>query len=122
MVHIESAAETVAHEMGLPERWFNSDVQMRPDTLPDGYMRRRVFIGVYGMIRVFAVSRPDLIAMKVIAGRPQDLADLETLRVRSDEVEFVRDCIEGLHAKGTTPGQIQDAKEVLDSLQVFDDA
>jgi len=87
---VESAADKVAAELDLAPGWLNSDVQMRIDTLPDGWQSRRVTIDTSGTLRVFAASRPDLIAMKVIAGRPQDIEDLQAMKVRRDEVEFVR--------------------------------
>ena len=39
---------------------------------------------------VWAVSRPDLIAMKFLAGRVQDIEDLHALVVSRDEFQFVR--------------------------------
>ena len=90
MVRVELAAERVADELGLPKRWLNSDAQIRIDTLPSGWKKRRVLVGTFGPLRVFAASRPDLIAMKILAGRAQDLEDLQALKVRSDDAEFVR--------------------------------
>lgn len=118
---VERAAEVVATELGLPVRWLNSDVQLRRDALPDGWEKRRVFVGVYGRLRVSAVSRPDLIAMKVLAGRAQDIEDLRAMRIRSDELAFVREYLDDLPAKGTGPEQITDARVLLDALEVHDD-
>lgn len=118
---VETAADKVGMELALAEGWLNSDVHLRIDTLPNGWKKRRVLVGQFGKLTVFAASRLDLIAMKVIAGRPQDLEDLQAMTVRSDDVEFVRSHLSTLNKKGTTQPQIEDAFAILDSLEVHDD-
>jgi hypothetical protein len=114
---IERAAEAIASDLGLPERWLNGDVTLRIDALPDGWSERKVYVGTYGQLMIHAVSRPDFIAMKVLAGRPQDLEDLDQLKVRADEIEFVRTYLSTLKPKGTSPEQIDDALALLNSLE-----
>lgn len=118
MADVELAAAEVARELLLPPKWLNSDVQLRLDALPVGWMSRRIAVGVFGRLRVWAASRPDLIAMKVLAGRPQDLEDLKAMKVRADDVEFVRVFLDGLAKKGTTAGEIASARELLDALEI----
>ncbi len=118
MTAVEAAAEQVAEQLGLASTWLNSNVQLRRDALPDGWETRRVWIGTWGELRVFAVSRVDLIAMKVLAGRAQDLEDIRSMRPRADDVEFVSRYLDGLPAKGTSPEQIAEAREVLESLEI----
>lgn len=117
---VESAARPVANEMELAPDWLNSDVQMRIDSLPDGWQQRKILVGAYGRLRVSAASRWDLIAMKVLAGREQDIEDLYAMRIRCDDVEFVRKYLDTLPGKGTKPEQISDARELLESLEVHD--
>jgi hypothetical protein len=78
-------------------------------------------VGVYGLLRIFAVSRPDLIAMKILAGRPQDLEDLAAMKPRRDELDFVDAYLTGLDAKGTHQEQIEDARLVLSTLESHDE-
>lgn len=118
---VEAAAGQVADEMGLAARWLNSDVQLRRDALPDGWDSRRVLVGMYGHVCVFAISRPDLIAMKVLAGRSQDLEDLAAMRPRQDELDFVDAYLTGLDAKGTRQEQIEDARLILSTLEAHDE-
>lgn len=120
MVAVELAAAKVAEEMDLPANWLNSDVQLRLDTLPDGWEARRVWVDTFGKLRVFAASRLDLIAMKVVAGRAQDLDDLRDMKVRRDEVGFVRQYLDALSEKGTKQQQIDDAVDVLETLELHD--
>lgn len=117
---VENAAEQVARELGLAATWLNSNVQLRRDALPDDWQTRRIWIGTWGQIRVSAVSRVDLIAMKVLAGRAQDLEDIHSMKPRRDDVEFVLRYLDGLAAKGTTPEQIAEARDVLESLEIHD--
>ncbi len=89
MSAVEIAADKVAVEMTLSPTWLNSDVQIRLDALPDGWDKRKISVGTFGRLRVYAASRPDLVAMKVLAGRDQDIEDLQAMRVRPDDVEFL---------------------------------
>ena len=114
---VEQAAQTIAPELGLPENWLNSQVQLRSDTLPDGWRDRRQPIGVYGQLRVFAASRLDLIAMKIVAGRPQDLQDLSRLDITTEDADFVRGYLQQLPEKGTPLDQIEEALDRLTALE-----
>ncbi len=120
MAAVELAAGTVADEMTLSPSWLNSDVQLRLDALPDGWKQRQISVGTYGRLRVYAASRPDLIAMKVLAGRDQDIEDLQAMRIRQDDVDFVTDYLDSLDSKGTKPEQIEEAKVLLESLEVHE--
>ncbi len=58
--------------------------------------------------------------MKVLAGRDQDIEDLQAMRIRRDDVAFVKTYLDHLAAKGTDVKQIQEARELLASLEVHD--
>lgn len=120
LAKVELAAEVVAEKLQLAPNWLNSDVQIRSDTLPDDWEQRKVHIAHYGPLRVFAVSRIDLIAMKVIAARDQDIEDLQNLRLRSDDIEFINNYLFQLRDKGTAEEQINDAHTLLESLEITD--
>ena len=81
-------------------------------------MTRRVFIGQWGRLRVWAVSRTDLIAMKVLAGRAQDLEDLRDLRPSPADAGFVREYLHARRELGTDPNHIDEALELLNSLKL----
>ncbi|MCA9290385.1 MAG: hypothetical protein KDA25_04605 [Phycisphaerales bacterium] len=120
MSTVERAAGTVAEEMNLSPTWLNSDVQLRLDALPDGWAQRRIHVGTFGRLRVSAASRPDLIAMKVLAGRDQDIEDPHALRIRPDDVDFVDDYLDSLGDKGTSPEQVDEARVLLQSLETHE--
>jgi len=83
------AAEQVGREQGLPPSWMSEDAGLHAWTLPDGWRERRVTVGVWGRLRVDAVGRADLIAMKFLAGRAGDYEHLLDLRVTEAERRFV---------------------------------
>lgn len=112
---IESLAAEIGKELGLPDRWLNSNVQIRLDCLPDNWKSRRQLILSGNRLLVYAISRLDLIAMKFMAHRRRDLEDLGKLAVTSDDVEFVRKYLQNLPEKGTRQEQILEAVEVLNS-------
>jgi len=117
---VERAAQEVAEELGLAANWLNSAVQLRRDALADDWQSRRIWIATWGQLRVFAVSCVDLIAMKVLAGRAQDLEDIRWMKPRPDDVEFVQRYLDGLPGEGTSPEQIAEAKDVLASMEIHE--
>lgn len=119
-IRLELAAATVGAELGLSPSWLNREVQIRIDALPDGWRERRVSVGTFGPVRVYAASRPDLIAMKILAGRDQDIEDVLAMRLRSDDVEFVLRYLDAMSRGGSSPRQIEDARRLLDVLEVRD--
>lgn len=120
MAAVERAADEVAKSLGLTADWFNSKVQLRMDALPDGWRKRRILVGVWGQLTVFAASRIDLIAMKVLAGRVQDRDDILAMKLRSDDIPFVNEFLDGLPTKGTSPAQVAEARAFLATLKVDD--
>lgn len=117
---VESAAEEVAREMELASDWLNSNVQIRRDALPDGWETPKQWVNRYGPLNVCAASRIDLIAMKVLAGRDSDIEDLDAMKVRREDLDFVRAYLDKLAAKGTKRQQIEEARLLMESLEVHD--
>jgi len=114
-VEVEITADLIGAELQLPTNWLNSNVKIREDSLPDGWRDRRVLIEQGNWIHVYAISRPDLIAMKFLAGRPQDLEDLEELGVENDDITFTEQYLESLSVKGTCSSEIANARELVNS-------
>jgi len=116
---LEAAAE-VGRELSLPASWLNDWGGLFAWTLPDDWESRRVFIGAFGHLRVYAVSRQDLIAMKFIAHRPGDLEHLALMNVTSLDLTEVRqylDRLAGRYPAGRFPaeaGKIEMARQYVD--------
>jgi hypothetical protein len=110
---VEQAAHVVGRELGLPTSWLNSVAQMRIDSLPNGWRERRIRIGQFGPLHVWAVSRIDLIAMKFIAHRAQDLEDLAALNVTTEDVALVERFVQSLRAGRTPSQEVEEAMKIL---------
>ena len=66
-------------------------------------------------MKVTAIGRLDLVAMKFIAGRAEDREDLRALKVTKDEAEFVREYLTKLAR--THP---QERDHVADALALLE--
>ena len=59
------AAADMCHELGLPADWLNDWSGLYRWTLPDDWASRRVLVGKFDRLHVYACGRSDFIAMKV---------------------------------------------------------
>ena len=112
-----AAADDVAVELGLPTCWFNTDVQLLIHALPMGWQDRRVRACASGRLRVDAIGRVDLLAMKVYAGRVQDLQDIRDMAPLLHELRFVAAFIDALESAGEPMAHITDARTILAELE-----
>jgi hypothetical protein len=116
-------AAVVGRELSLPADWLNDWSTLYAWTLPDDWKSRRVPVGAFGMLDVFAASRFDLIAMKFIAHRPGDLEHLERMNVTAGDLEFVRGYLDAMarsYPAGRYPteaGKIAMGREYLKSWE-----
>jgi hypothetical protein len=83
------AAERVAREFDLPASWMSDFGGLFVWTLPHKWESRRVLVGKFGRLHVYAVGRLDLITMKLLAHRSRDLEHLNLIRPTRDELAFV---------------------------------
>jgi hypothetical protein len=115
---IDRAARDVARDQGLSPDWLNAEFQQVAHRMPERWRDRCRSVGTYGVVTVVAVGRSDFIAMKIIAGRAEDIADLRELKMTADEAAFVRgylDILQERHARRETE-KIRDARELLEVL------
>ena len=109
--------------LSLPADWLNDWGGLYAWTLPDDWESRRVFIGAYGRLRVYAVSRLDLIAMKFIAHRPGDLEHLDRMAVTREDLEFARTYLDSMadrYLPGRHPteaGKIEMARQYVEAWE-----
>ncbi|MGE5610568.1 MAG: DUF6036 family nucleotidyltransferase [Bacillota bacterium] len=113
-----AAAVEAGKELALPPSWISEDVGLYAWTLPEGWESRRVLIGTYGRLRVYAASRLDLIAMKIIAHRERDLEHLVQMKVKPEELGFVRRYLDALvQQRGDEMGRIEMARQYVDGWE-----
>lgn len=88
---IAAAAANVAHTLDLSPQWLNNESRVFAWRLPVGWKERLHTIGRFGPLTVTAVSRRDLMALKLVgaAKRPQDLEDLDAMKPDQHEAAFL---------------------------------
>lgn len=85
---LRRAIDQVAHEYCLPSDWMGDAVKGFADILPrDFYHRLSPLDLPLRSLHVYMLGLPDLVAMKVVSLREQDLEDLELLLPRMSEVD-----------------------------------
>jgi len=94
------AAALVGREMDLPNDWLNGDAGLYREALLPTWKNRRIQVGHFGRLTVYAADRVDLIAMKFYAGRPQDIEDLLDLSPNPEERKLIREHIAQIGADG----------------------
>jgi hypothetical protein len=108
------AAAEVGRELSLPPGWLSEDVGLYVWTLPQDWEMRRVAIGTFGRLRVYAAGRLDLIAMKFIAHRERDLEHLVQMGVTASERKFVEGFLDSLaHHHPEEAGRIAMARQYV---------
>jgi hypothetical protein len=105
-------------ELDLPSGWFNNQVQIRSDSLPIAWESRRILVDQGPRLSVYAAGRVDLIAMKFLAHRPQDLVDLTELKVTDADEAFVRSFLLAARQSGAHAGEIAEALDVLNTWPI----
>ena len=109
------AAHYIAEKHGLPETWFNFKA-MQMNILPDGWKSRRVYVAEFAQLKIYAVSRLDLLAMKFYANRPQDREDILHMKPASDELDYIRKYLNMLRL----PSRQADLDQVVSALKLVD--
>jgi len=104
----------------LPENWLNSKA-MQMNILPDGWQSRRVFVAEFGQLKIYAVSRLDLLAMKFYANRPQDREDILHMKPTPDEIDDIRKYLNMLRlpARQADLDQVVSALKLVDAIEEF---
>jgi len=85
---LRKAVKTVAENRELPEDWLNDAAKgFAGILLPDFYHRLIPLAYEFNNIRLYILGLPELVALKIIALREQDLEDLELLLPRMTETD-----------------------------------
>jgi nucleotide-binding universal stress UspA family protein len=119
---LETAAE-ISRELSLPTDWLNEWSGLYAWSLPDGWESRRVLVGKFDHLHVYAASRIDLIVMKFIAHRGRDRDHLNQLKVTPQELAIVRGHLDSMgtqYPRSRFPAQagaIEMAQRYVDAWQ-----
>jgi len=116
------AAAQAAEELDISVDWLSQQVQQL-DVLPDGWRSRRIEVGRFDNLTIYAAGRLDLLAMKLYANRAQDRADIQTMGIEADDIEFLRQYLRMLTvpSRNANLDQVVAAEKLLDALEQGDD-
>lgn len=92
--------------IGISASWFDATPLTMQAAMLDGWRDRTESIGHFGCLHVKTVGRLDLIALKLLAGRERDLADLSALQVTTTECTAVAESLPALLGRGVSPDSI----------------
>lgn len=82
---LRAAVADVGDDLDLPSDWVSDAAKGLADVLsPDFYQRLQPIDLQLENLRLYLLGRPDLVTMKIIALREQDLEDLEVLLAEID--------------------------------------
>ncbi|MCA9284851.1 MAG: hypothetical protein KDA22_06545 [Phycisphaerales bacterium] len=111
-----AAAQAVAEQIGLGETWLNDGGAPWADGLPRGWRDRCREVLRSGPLIVHAIGRVDLMALKLLAGRAQDIEDLVALQLSPAEVTFLGEHLGAWSDDSWPRGMIDEALVLLEAL------
>ncbi|MBL4701441.1 MAG: hypothetical protein JKX85_09305 [Phycisphaeraceae bacterium] len=116
---VYQAAQRVAEQQGLPKEWLNRDSRMYAHFLPVGWRSRCQLVGTFGPMQVLAISRLDLLAMKLMGAivRPQDLEDMLALKPTKKDFVFLHKHLDRLDAESLTRETHDTERAILRELE-----
>ena len=106
-------ADEVARRFQIAPQWLDASAHALAHLMLPGWRDRLVAVGTFGSLQVLAVSRLDLIALKAIAGRAEDLEDLHSLAVTNAEADQLLQLFPSIQAHGISPHAYASALEIL---------
>lgn len=119
---VHEAAQQVAGKRGLPTQWLNRDSRRYAHLLPINWRKRCEIVGRFGPMEVLAISRRDLMAMKLIGApvRPQDLEDIICMRPTAEDIKFLHEHLDRLDAESLERETHDAPRTILDELEPCD--
>ncbi|HAI13594.1 MAG TPA: hypothetical protein DCM28_17945 [Phycisphaerales bacterium] len=119
---VQAASQQIAKQNGLPENWLNHDSRMYAHLLPIGWRSRCEEVGTFGPLHVLAISRLDLMAMKLMGTpvRPQDLEDILAMKPTKDDLKFLHQHLDRLDEESYTRETHDNERAILKELEESD--
>jgi len=87
---LKQTIKKVAKKTGADPEWLNDSAKGFASYLPVGWEKRLVPIDLgLEKLKLLALGKPDLIMLKLKAGRERDFADIKTLGLTLDDVKII---------------------------------
>ena len=88
--HLKKKVREVAQELAVDPLWLNDAAKGYASYLPEGWEKRLVEIHLgFKRLKLFSIGRPDLIMLKLKAGRAKDIADVKEMNMTEEEAKIV---------------------------------
>jgi predicted nucleotidyltransferase len=88
--HLKKKVREVGEEFGADPLWLNDGAKGFASYLPAGWETRLVRIDLgFRRLNLFSIGRPDLIMLKLKAGRAKDIADVKDMGMTQEDAEIV---------------------------------
>ena len=88
--HLKKKVREVARSMDVDPQWLNDSAKGFASYLPEGWETRLVEISLgFKKLSLLSIGRPDLIMLKLKAGRAKDISDVRELNMTNEEAEIV---------------------------------
>lgn len=116
--HVEHAASAVATELDLLPDWLNRDCRVFGHDMPLGWRSRAKLVVESGPLTVYAMSRKDMVAVKVTNSviRANDMRHLLSLQPTNDELAFAHEHLDRLDSEDLNRDVRDAQRAVIDSL------
>jgi len=121
---VSEVAAEVGQSMQLKADWLSRDCRMYAWMMPLGWRKRCKLVNEFGPLKIFATSRGDLIAAKIMGApkRPADLEDLQYMKPTRDELAKVREHIERLASESLDNETFEDQLGIVELLEATNEA
>ena len=91
---IKAAKLKIAEKNELSEDWLNDGAKGFIDFLPDDFIYRLTIInGDFKNLTVKVLSKVDLVIMKLAAFRPEDLVDIDRMKIDEEDIKIIKNAI-----------------------------
>jgi predicted nucleotidyltransferase len=88
--HLKKKVREVAQIMDVDPLWLNDSAKGFASYLPEGWETRLVEVDLgFKKLNLFSIGRPDLIMLKLKAGRAKDIADVREMKMTNEEAEII---------------------------------
>lgn len=88
--HLKEKVKEIARQLDEDPSWLNDAPKGFGGYLPTGWEGRLIPVDLkLNKLKIFSLGKPDLILMKLKAGRPKDISDILSLDMNQEEADII---------------------------------